>query len=269
MINNRNEIYKSIVQYDFFQDTNENTFIEKVDELEKAINNSINNIGKEIMQKQKEVHMALSGGVDSSTILMTLIQHNFPVVTHTIAINGDHPDMYYAKKLSKKLGVKHHSYVIKPTQKNMNVSKYFLLYNAVKENTKNIICGDCIDEELGGYYPHQNPTPQKFPLYDATKTKKENQIGALEYFMHRLIFDHLFEQNSCSDSCSIEVFLPYADKNVFKAASRFNLNELLDDVDRKKPMLEIGLRKGLPLEILQRRKYGLISAMDDIHVKLM
>jgi asparagine synthetase B (glutamine-hydrolysing) len=261
MIKYFESISLAISQHEFAQDSGSMAFIDKVDKLENAINTSIHEIGMEILKEQYEIHVALSGGMDSSTMLITMLYHGFPVIAHTIAGYEDHPDMYYAKLLTKKLDVEHKTYVIRPTSKSLKTSKYMILFDAVKNLTKTLVCGDCIDEQLGGYYPHQNPV--KLPIYDSTKTMEENRLNALEYFMGRLMKDHLIIQNRCSNQCGIDIYLPYGNPNIFHASSLFSLNELLDDNNRKKPMLDIALKKGVPVELIERRKLGLVQAMDD------
>jgi asparagine synthetase B (glutamine-hydrolysing) len=262
MIKNYTKILVAIALHKFATEASNQKLEEKIEVLEKAINDSIYETGKAVLERQSHIHLALSGGMDSSTILLTMLDYGFPVVTHTIAGSEDHPDICYSKMLTKKLGVEHRHYIISPTTKNLSVSTYLLLFDAVKKFTRTLVCGDCIDEQLGGYYPHQNPT--QLPIYDVNKPLEENRLKALQYFMDRLVENHLIIQEECSDECNITIYLPYGHRNVFNASSKFLVNELLDDNNRKIPMRIISELKGLPTKLIERRKLGLVQAMDNI-----
>jgi len=259
MIINDISIINATVDHRFCRKSNK-TYIEKLDVLEQAIDNSIYRIGVEILKRQPKIHLALSGGIDSSTMLLTMLQYDFPVTAHTIGGYVDHPDIYYSNILTHRLGVEHKTYIIDPMRTAQTISKYQLLFDAVKDSTKTLVCGDCIDEQLGGYYPHQNPV--NLPVYNPTKNIEENRFLALWYFMDRLTEDHLVDQHRCSNESGIKIYLPYGHRKIFYASSLFTVNELLDDNYRKKPMRDIAAKKGVPIELIERRKLGLVQAMD-------
>jgi len=137
---------------------------------------------------------------------------------------------------------------------------YYELLNAIKPATSNLVCGDCIDELLGGYYPHRDP--RNLPVYDKTKAIEENRETALRYFMKVLIPNHLRILNAFSEHFGINVWLPYGDKKVMNAAEKFSVNELVDNKNRKKPLSAVARIKSIPESIINRRKYGLVSAID-------
>lgn len=259
MIHDFEEISNNIAEHVFARDSYEGFLKYRIDALESAVKASLNAVCEDILAKQSKVHIALSGGVDSSTLLFLMLREGFPVVAHTIASSEIHPDMHYATLLTKELGIGHERHIFKS---NKDVSKYYLLFDSMARSTKRIVCGDCIDELLGGYYAHRDPT--KLCIYDDSIPLVENRLLALEYYMSRLFEDHLMEQNIASERCGVEVYLPYAAKGVFENASKFAVEELVDDCDRKKPLLAIALKNGVPYNVVHRRKFGLVQIMDDI-----
>jgi hypothetical protein len=58
------------------------------------------------------------------------------------------------------------------------------------------------------------------------------------------------------------VYLPYGEPEVLAAAARFCVHELVDGDARKKPMLALARKIGVPEEIVSRKKFGLCSALD-------
>lgn len=262
MIHDYAKICERIQRYNYHLfDINPN-FSQKVTELENAIDNSITQICEKILEHQSEVHIALSGGIDSSTIVISALKHCFPVVAHTVACNESHPDMVYSRRLSDQFSFKHIRHVLLTKEE---MSEYNILFKCIKAYSDTIICGDCIDELLGGYYAHQ--MPQKLIVYDPNKQTSENRLNALHHFMKNLITLHLTEEESESTKLNVQVFLPYADENVFEKSSKFCCSELVDDNFRKKPMIEIAKRKKIPIEIIYRKKYGLCSIMENVKEK--
>jgi len=80
--------------------------------------------------------------------------------------------------------------------------------------------------------------------------------------VEKLIKNHLLVLNKISSHFNIEVFLPYGHEIVMDCASKFNVNELIDNNKRKKPIYDIAKRNNVSQEILERRKFGLVSAFD-------
>ncbi|MBU4308505.1 MAG: hypothetical protein KJ566_01800, partial [Nanoarchaeota archaeon] len=172
MIIDGEEIYERIKNYKFFNLNNE-PLEKRVSNLNFAINDSIYKIGNFILKEQDRIHLAYSGGVDSTIVLTTLINQGFPVTAHTIANKETHPDMAYASKFALDLAnegkdILHKKYLIKESQENIEKANqilkaefdkeetnksenYYELFNAIKFAPPNLVCCDCIDELLGGY----------------------------------------------------------------------------------------------------------------------
>ena len=190
--------------------------------------------------------------------------------------------MTYASEFALELtnkgkNILHKNYLIKESLKNIEKANqilmtefgeegrnksenYYELLDAIKSKTPNLVCCDCIDELLGGYYAHRDPS--NLPTYDETKTLEENREAALKYFMNGLIPNHLKILNVLGKHFGINIWLPYGDEKVMKEAENFSVDELVDDENRKKPVSAVARIKNIPESIINRRKYGLVSALD-------
>lgn len=202
------------------------------------------------------IHVALSGGIDSSLIVTLLCQalHNCEVVTHTIASSLDHPDMVHAKLLAHTVGATWIPHLITPQPEDLDecisvmgprsrVDNYWYLFRAISQHTKRVLTCDCIDELLGGYYKHKNS-------------------AMFEVLLAQLRPNHLEPLDQASTHWGVTVRLPYADKAVLAAASVFDYQELVNGSGRKQSLYTIAKEVGVPSVILTRRKYGLISAIN-------
>jgi len=281
MIIDKEKLYERIRNHRFFN-LNGEPLEKRVSNLNSAIDNSIYKIGNFILKEQDRIHLAYSGGVDSTIVLTTLINQGFPVTAHTIANKETHPDMIYASEFASELtnsgkNISHKKYLIEESRENRAKANQILkaefdeeetnksendyeLLNAIKSETSNLVCCDCIDELLGGYYAHKDPS--NLPVYDKTKTLEKNREVALKYFMNGLIPNHLRKLNTFSKHFGINVWLPYGDEKVMRATENFSVNELIDNENRKKPVSAIARIKNIPEAIIYRRKYGLVSALD-------
>ncbi len=274
MIKGKNKLFNEIKNYSLKK--NNSDYNDKVDLLENAISNSVDTI----LRKNSQIHLAYSGGVDSSLILLKILRQSklrHPVIAHTIGARNE-PDIVYSKKFIKELKKRyinlfHNIHIMKISKDDINKSNeilrvnqdfpdnYYMLMKTISSYTKKIVCCDCIDELLGGYHAHRNPE-KYFPNYDPKKDLKENRAEALKYYMSKLIPEHLSILDSFSSHFSTDVLLPYGNKEVINCCSKFSINELVDHTNRKKPIYEIAKRNNIPKEILERRKYGLVSAFN-------
>ncbi len=281
MIIDKERLYERIKNHRFFNLRRE-SLEKRVGDLNSAIDNSIYQTGNSILKEQDRVHLAYSGGVDSTIVLTTLINQGFPVTIHTIAGKETHPDMIYASEFASELinngkNILHKKYLIKESQGRIKKANqilktefgekgrnkpenYYELLNAINSATSNLVCCDCIDELLGGYYGHIDPS--NLPIYNKTKTLEENRESALKYFMDGLVPNHLRILDVFSKHFGINVWLPYGDEKVMKATENFSVKELLDNKNRKKPVSAVARIKNIPESIINRRKYGLVSALN-------
>ena len=185
MIYNKEAIYERINNYKFNLKSFWSNYQEGLSGLEKAISESISlgtclPITEEFAKDSKipEFHIALSGGIDSSTALMKILQtapNQSKVVAHTIATREDHPDVIYSKELAEKVkniykNLNHNVHILKVGAEDIKdvqkvfgiqdvsqcITTYMLVKTLSKYSDKIILC-DTIDEQLCGYYPHSHP----------------------------------------------------------------------------------------------------------------
>jgi len=302
MIYNKESIYERIKNYKFDLKSHWSNYEEGLSELEKAVSKSISlgtclPIAEELSQDSRapEFHIALSGGIDSSTALMNILQtasNQSKVVAHTIATRENYPDVIYSRELAEKVkksceNFNHNVHILEVRADDINdaqkvfeaqdyssyITTYMLVKTLSKYSDKIILC-DTIDEQLCGYYPHSHPWRMSkkwgdFNRYNCSEdlfeeglTMDENRIKVAQYFMSKLVPNHLDIIEAITDRFGVKAFLPYADKRVMNVTDKFAINELVNEDYRKIPMCDIAQKLGVPLSIIERRKFGLCSALD-------
>ena len=117
---------------------------------------------------------------------------------------------------------------------------------------------DIIDELMGGYWKHINPEG----LFNPSGNISKDRHKALEHFRSRLIPDHLIPMNKTSSYFGVQVFLPYGSKEVMDCTKQFSIKEIFGNNTRKKPIYDIAKKCKINKDIIERRKYGLVSAFD-------
>lgn len=237
----------------------------KVKALSDALGRALNRAAPTRTATTRVVHLTWSGGVDSTLLLFRLLAGGQYVHAHTIADAPGHPDAEYTRWTDAEYtrwtahGVStltHDFHLIRPEPGDVvqvntikpsldgRVDMYFYLMGAVAPMTRTIICGDCVDELLGGYYSHLDSGEPEF-----------------QSRLHRLVPEHLEHLDAFSTHFGVEVILPYADPDFMAAAARFTFKEMVGDGQRKKPVYHLAQAAGVPSAILQRRKYGLVQAV--------
>jgi len=188
------------------------------------------------------VHLALSGGVDSSLLLAILAGRlGRSVVAHTIGTSVNHPDVTHVRVLSHAFPrVEYRYHIIRPCE----CDAYIALYAALSGETKAIVSGDVIDELAGGYSAHQTAEDKQTELYEQIRWVRSR---------------HLDPMQDASNQHGIAVFLPYAAEAVFTTMAAFRVDELVTGDYRKKPIYDLAVKYGIPQAILARRKIGLVS----------
>lgn len=192
------------------------------------------------------VHLALSGGVDSTVLLYALCQEGKTVYAHTIVADLNHPDMQAAiRAVAQAPGTVYFvSHRVTPTDPPLDAYNYLL--GAVKAHSDQVVCGDCIDEMLAGYYKHAQSGNKHQQVYDE--------------LLADLIPKHLVPLNAASQEHGIQVTLPYADARVMDVCAKyFQLQYLATPIGRKMPIYIVARLLGVPERIRERRKYGLVN----------
>jgi len=220
-------------------------------------------VGQEIQVKQIEETLlnvlseidcnclSFSGGIDS-TIMLYLMRKKYtlPIQLFTIGLSEDHPDVKFARMISKELSIKHNVYI--PNKKDIeNEGKegdflgdnaVRLFYKYISNFTNDIIACDGIDEFMCGYYDHlDNPNSETYYSY-----------------LRNLQTKHLEPLNK--NSKKVKVYLPYVDSKLICLYSQIPIEDKIRDNYRKKVMIDIAIKLGVPKKIINRRKYGFCDA---------
>lgn len=201
--------------------------------------------------------LCLSGGLDSS-ILAVLMAKLYPSIhCLTIGSNGDHPDVYYSHFLTRKFNISHTIFYQEPYLEKKDM--YEVLFNICHNlGYRSVVCGDTIDEQLGGYWQHQKPGV--FLEKENINNQNPKQY-VFKMFWDQLITNHLEPMNYWSQNYQISVHLPYLQTNIIKAVQNYDLEQRVDDNHRKKPLIGIANRLYIPENIINRRKKGLVDAL--------
>jgi len=211
----------------------------------------ITHIGDALLEVIGEIEcndLSFSGGIDSSLLLYHMLRLGRKVRTFTMGLEAGHPDIAYARialdYFERQFGVHIDKHVfVFPDEEEGNpaVARF---YNELAHYTGSIIAGDGIDEYMAGYYAHQKELNEEV-YYDYLYRLQEEHLGPLNH-----------------NSGNVEVHLPYIDKRLVHLLSQVPLCEKVDSNNRKKLMIALAQDK-LPVEIIQRKKYGFCTKGDN------
>ena len=187
--------------------------------------------------------LSFSGGLDSSLLLyfMTKI-FGRDIRCFTIAYSKDHPDYIFSDFISSYFKVNSEIYIPDFNLKSGNDIVKRFYEDLGKKGIKKIITGDGVDEFNCGYYDHlHNPTERMYYNY-----------------IWRLQKEQLLPLNK--NSGKIKIALPYIDDRLILLFSQIPVFEKVDDINRKKVLIQLAEGK-LPDKVIYRRKYGFCDAM--------
>jgi asparagine synthetase B (glutamine-hydrolysing) len=193
------------------------------------------------------IHLAYSGGIDSTIMLAELTEYYGKGVIHTytIASRENHPDVLFARKGAKHYDSIHHEFIVEPEdlsiddQPGDNAVRQF--FNIVSDYTFEIICCDGIDEYMCGYYDHMAEPDYYY-----------------SHYLSRLNPDHL--QPLHKNSGSVFVYLPYLEGHFVGVMQEIDINDKVSNKERKKIMILWAKKLNIPEEIIDRNKYGFVDA---------
>jgi asparagine synthetase B (glutamine-hydrolysing) len=200
-----------------------------------------------ILEEMNVIHLAYSGGIDSTIMLAELTEYYGKGVVHTYTISSrdDHPDVLFARKGSKFYDSIHHEFIVEPESLKDDdlygdhiVRQFF---NEISKYTFEIICCDGIDEYMCGYYDHVENPAQMYP-----------------YFLSKLNQDHLQPLNR--NSKGISVCLPYLESHFVGLMSSIDLEYKISHRERKKLVTLWAKVLKIPKEFIYRNKYGFVDA---------
>lgn len=206
---------------------------------------------KDVLTEINCRNLALSGGVDSSTMLALMVDvfKKEDICCFNIALSEKHPDFIYSDLVAKLFKVKIiHHIPTKHLEKNVGefdgdeiVREFFCWLQGC--GCESIVTCDGIDEFMGGYYDHM-----KFPTEEM-------------YYSYMRRFQNEQAKPLDKNSGETKVFLPYIDDRVICLLSQIPYSERFDMNERKKVVNKIARIKKIPEEIIVRHKYGFIDVM--------
>ena len=194
-------------------------------------------------------HLAYSGGIDSTLMLLLLSKFSRCVNTYTISNRVNHPDISFASFGSSFFKSNHTEFIIKEDKKESDIFQgdncVRQFFENVSQYTDKIICCDGIDEFMCGYYDHIPMSQERYYFY-----------------LSRLLPNHLIPLDK--NSGNVEVYLPYLDDNLIDVLKNIALDKKVFNNVRKKIMVDIGYyynqHNSFPESIIKRKKYGFCDA---------
>ncbi|PTR30319.1 asparagine synthase (glutamine-hydrolysing) [Rhodococcus sp. OK519] len=208
------------------------------------------------------VGVVLSGGLDSSLVLTQVAAQHPDVVAFTIGTD-DSPDLAYARRLTRELGVQHEVVDVDPRRIGMaeireavrvgELDEYGDIINAVVSiplfqrvhelGLKVILTGDGSDELFGGY-----------AMYHDIGTAQAEQL-----FTHKLLNlgrTELQRVDRSAMAFGVETRVPFLDRELVQLAMRIPLS-LKTSGDQEKWIVRAAAEGLLPEYIRTRPKAGL------------
>ncbi len=190
-------------------------------------------------------HLAYSGGIDSTLMLLLLSESRKRINTYTISSRESHPDIQFARFGSSFFNSKHKEFIVEETFKSTDIFKgdnvVRQFFESVSKYTDKIICCDGIDEFMCGYYDHIPRSQERY-----------------SYYLSRLLPDHLIPLDK--NSGKVKVYLPYLDDRLINITKNITLDKKVEDDVRKKIMVDMcyyyNQYNSFPEEIINRNKYG-------------
>lgn len=210
----------------------------------------------------KKIGLLLSGGVDSCYLALKLKELGIPFTCYTAALEEEglkeSEDLKYAEEAAVDLGVELKKKKIKlkdvpkylekllPLIEDNNVVKagvaipfYLSAELARKDGCKVLFSGLGSEEIFAGYERHRKG-----------RNVNEECISGLRKMYER----DLYRDDVITMSQSLELRLPYLDKELVEFALNIEESQKLDENESKKILREIALEEGLPEKYAYRKK---------------
>lgn len=207
--------------------------------------------------------LLLSGGVDSAVLARIMMQIvDDDVTCLTIGESRGHSDMVAAEQLYQHMPFVHIKYVpqkadIERADKILESSRtkvcpgdngvFLILEKAASLGYTDVIAGDGIDEQVGGYWWHVNSNE---PL---------DEVFAC--FWNDLDSEHLEPMARSADLAGVTVHWPYMDERVIEYISRIPLEKRVEYGIQKHWWKEFAKSIGIPYHIADRPKQGFVHAL--------
>ncbi|MBE6493768.1 MAG: asparagine synthetase B [Methanosphaera stadtmanae] len=249
------KIRKEKVRSDFFMD-----YDYAKDSLKKVIMNSVS----KRTQNLDKVALLFSAGVDSTLIAVLLKQLGIDVTLYTIGTENSQ-DLKFAIKTASEIGIPIKTKVINKvdvenafetvinTIEDTNLMKigvgmtiYLTSKLAKEDNQKVIFSGQGADELFAGYNRYKNKFNTPLEL-----------IEELDYDLNEMYEVNLERDDKATMANSMELRVPYLDKDVIEVAMQMPIKFLLNsnsDNLRKHILREVAYELGVPHNIAYRPK---------------
>lgn len=202
------------------------------------------------LQKCKNPGILLSGGIDSS-LLAILANKITDVPCFTIGSNLNHPDIVASMKLSNEFNLNHYIYIPnEKTNDNLGDLGVFMALDFASKFATDIISGDGIDEQMGGYWWHINKS-DLFPTAEL----------AYKYFWDNLEINHLTPMFESAKKRGVNLFWPYLHPEIIRYISKIPLEERVKDGVGKVFWRDVAKLADVPEWVIQRPKRGFVDAL--------
>jgi asparagine synthase (glutamine-hydrolysing) len=234
-------------------------FYDDVGLFEAKLKEKITSSIQERVDTDLPIGVVFSGGLDSSIVLSQAIKYHSNVTAFTIGTEGCE-DFEVSQRFCKEQNINQilislsdkdfSNELIKATIEASELSEYGDIINAVitmqlykrikKENIKVVIGGDGSDELFGGYNMYNN-------------TPESERIKLFNYKLMNLHRTELQRVDRCSMAYSVEVRVPFLDKELVKLALSIPNNWKIKD-GIEKWCIRQAFKEELPSYIINRRK---------------
>ena len=214
--------------------------------------------------KEVDFTTLLSGGIDSTIIAFLLKEYKSDLEAYTIHLNDDRSskrtnDLYYAREVSKWLGIKLNEIIISEKEVLDNIEKtiiiiedgiwtqvasglaHILMAKNINKKFKVVFSGGGSDEIFASY-PSQKRWQWSDDQYD----------GARRHLITNLHKNNIIRENKCLLSESFEVRSPFLDREFVEYAINIPIKYRYEN-KRMKPILRYAFPE-IPEHILWREK---------------
>lgn len=234
------------------------------EQLKSELETNILEATKKRTQDLGSVALLFSAGVDSTLIAVLLKKLNVETTLYTVGTENSQ-DLAFARKAAKDIGLPLKTWVIDQEiieeyfEDTINVIEDTNLMKigvgmtikltsqlAAEDNQKVILSGQGADELFCGYnrYKNKYDTPEKL-------------LEELSYDLNNMYHVNLERDDKATMSNSIELRVPFLDKNVIQTACKTPINYMLhskDDNTRKHILRDVASQFGVPEYIAFRPK---------------
>lgn len=211
------------------------------------------------LQRSDRIGILLSGGLDSS-ILAILANEVQSAPCFTIGQSYDHPDVIAASRLAREFGFDLHIY-IPSKEDSLRAARQiqvdykgddavYLALEFASKHVTDIMAGDGIDEQMGGYWWH---------THDSIRfTTLENTF---KHFWDALEIDHLAPMFASAKRVGLNIHWVYLDYELVEYIRRIPLSERIQNGIAKAYWRGIAQVIGVPEWVINRPKEAFANAL--------